>query len=116
MTLGDLFKYVSQLNKINKALGADLQYGIRVTTLKSYDKLDCWDKVYIDAKEFVKQTEEESYFTNLLQSEVSLMEQTYNLESLEYESKFTGSNNLGDTFEQNVIIYITKYNRSVNDY
>ena len=30
MTLGDLFKTVSQLNKINKTLGLDIKYGIKV--------------------------------------------------------------------------------------
>lgn len=108
MTLGDLFKAVSQLNKVNKVLGLEEQYGIKVSTPHSYERLDCWFDIYTDSKDFVKATEEESYFTNILESEIFLMEQAYQITDLEYTSKLSGANTLGEKLEQDILVYIMK--------
>lgn len=108
MTLGDLFKTVSQLNRINKTLGLDIKYGIKVSTLHTYERLDCWLDIFTNSKDFVKATEEESYFTNILDSEISLMEQAYQITDLEYVSKLTGANSLGEKLEQDILVYIVE--------
>ena len=106
MTLGDLFKTISKLNSINKVIGLDVKYGIKVSTPHAYERLDCWLDIFTNSKDYVKATEEESYFTNILDSEISLMEQAYQITDLEYVSKLTGANTFGEKLEQDILIYI----------
>lgn len=107
MTINDLFNKVTLINKSLNQLGVDQEYGIKFSALRSYESFECFEEVYTNIKTFIKAMSEETYFTNIDKTEVSLIERTYKLSNLEYEAVLEGeTNGTHEKVSQTIKIYI----------
>lgn len=106
MTLKDLFNKINQLNKINKDLGVELRYGIKVSTYTTYKSMDFNSNTYTNINNLIKDVEEESYYTDIDKEEITILENALNLLDLDIKVTFRGSNKFNEHFEECYDVFI----------
>lgn len=106
MVIEDLFKLIGQLNDIYKELKSPREFSLKFISQKDYDNLECYKETYTDMNKFIKNMEEESYFTDIDTSVVELLHTDYDIENSEFKVTFSGKITPSEPISQNVYIYI----------
>lgn len=106
MKLSQLFSCIETLNKIFQNLQCGTRYGLKFGTYKSYENLDCFNVPYTDIDTLSKAVIEETYFTDIADYEIDLMEEAGDILDLEYSVTFTGKDNSGAEYKTDYNIWI----------
>lgn len=88
IVLETLFQKVNELNNLYESLGSEKQYGIRFVSSNIENKFDSFNEVYSNLDELKKNLEEETYFENIDNAIVEVMETAKNIDDIEYEVTF----------------------------
>lgn len=106
MKLSDLFNHIKTFNQTFESLNCSTRYGLKFGTYKSYENLDCFNVPYTDIDTLSKAVIEETYFTDIADYEIALMEEAGDILDLEYSVTFTGKDNSGAEYRTNYNIWI----------
>ena len=88
IVLESLFEKINELNKLYELLGCEKQYGIKFTGSRYEDNYDSFNQVYFSLDELKKNLEQETYFENIDNAIVEVMETARNLDDIEFEVTF----------------------------
>ena len=88
IVLETLFEKINELNNLYELLGIEKRYGVKFVGSEITNSFDSFKQVYSNIDELKKNLEEETYFENIDNAIVEVMETARNIEDIEFDVTF----------------------------
>ena len=108
IVLETLFEKINELNNLYELLGIEKRYGVKFVGSGITNSFDSFKQVYSNIDELKKNLEEETYFENIDNAIVEVMETARNIDDLEYEVTFDEKLPQQERSKQTVYAYLSE--------
>ena len=108
IVLETLFEKIKELNNLYELLGIEKRYGVKFVGSGITNSFDSFKQVYSNIDELKKNLEEETYFENIDNAIVEVMETARNIDDLEYEVTFDEKLPQQERSKQTVYAYLSE--------
>ena len=108
IVLETLFEKIKELNNLYELLGIEKRYGVKFVGSGITNSFDSFKQVYSNIDELKKNLEEETYFENIDNAIVEVMETASSIDDLEYEVTFDEKLPQQERSKQTVYAYLSE--------